>query len=93
MVRASLLSIAFVVVSLSSVVGCGASAPRASANAPSMARDDSSWCSPEEAETRMLEKAATPAPVNAAAPRNVVQSYRHNEGARPAKGAIHAATY
>lgn len=93
MVRASILSFAFVVVSLSSVVGCGASAAHHPANAPAVARDDSSWCSPEEAETKMLEKAATPAPVSASAPRHVVQSYRHNEGARPAKGAVHAAAY
>ncbi|MBS2020727.1 MAG: hypothetical protein JST00_48185 [Deltaproteobacteria bacterium] len=92
MVRASLLALALV--SISSVVGCGASATRHSATTPSaIARDESSWCSPEEAETRMLEKAAEHAPVNGPASTTVVQSYRHNEGARPTKGAVHAATY
>lgn len=93
MVRASLIALALV--SLSTVVGCGASATHHSATSPSanVARDEASWCSPEEAETKMLEKAAEHAPTSSAPQGTIVQSYRHNENGRPTKGAIHAATY
>lgn len=94
MVRASLLALALV--SLSTVVGCGASATRHSGTPHSpegaVARDESSWCSPEEVEMKMLEKAAAHAPTTATQG-TIVQSYRRNESLRPTKGAIHAATY
>lgn len=90
MVRASLLALALV--SLSTVVGCGATRHSAVAPSSAVARDESSWCSPEEVELKMLEKAATHAPV-AATPEKMVQSIRPNGNARPTKGAVHAATY
>ncbi len=95
MVRAShLLSLVALSLCASFLGGCGASATRHSAGPnASLARDDASWCSPEEAQAKQMERAATPGAPIAPSGTTVVNSYRHNKNLRPTKGAIRAAAY
>lgn len=85
-----------ILASLSTIVGCGASAgsARTSTTAASVnvaeSRDESSWNPPEEIAMSIKDSAPAAAP----APRRVrKEPFRPNGGERPSRGAVHAATY
>lgn len=92
-----ILVLSVIVASLSTIVGCGASATRHSATPASVnvadARDEACWTPPEEVALRIQEPAkerdAAAAPVKA----RLESSYRPNRQERPVTGAVHAATY
>ena len=91
-----ILVLSVIVASLSTIVGCGASAHRSSV-APSgvnvaEVRDEACWSPPEEMAVQIREAKAP----EAAAPittERLKGSYRPNRQERPSSGAVHAATY
>jgi hypothetical protein len=91
------LVLSVIVASLSTIVGCGASAHSRSSVAPSgvnvaEARDEACWSPPEEMAVQIREAKAP----EAAAPittERLKGSYRPNRQERPVTGAVHAATY
>lgn len=93
-----IIVLSVIVASLSTIVGCGASAhsTRNSAVPASInvaaARDESCWNPPEETALAITEsteskEAATPSS------ERLMESYRPNRNDRPTRGAVHAATY
>lgn len=91
-----ILVLSVILASLSTVVGCGTSAgsARTSTTAASVnvdeSRDESSWNPPEEIAMSIKDAA----PVAAPPPRRPrKEPFRPNGGDRPARGAVHAATY
>jgi hypothetical protein len=93
-----ILVLSVIVASLSTVVGCGASAHGArSSVAPSAVnvaevRDEACWTPPEEVAMQIREAKAPEAPSPVALER-LKSSYRPNRQERPVTGAVHAATY
>ena len=89
-----ILVLSIIVASLSTVVGCGASANAARYTATpasvnvAEARDEACWTPPEEVAMH-IEETKEPE----AAPKHLEISYRPNRQERPASGAVHAATY
>jgi hypothetical protein len=95
MSRIVLLSV--IVASLSTIVGCGASAHRSSV-APSGVsvadiRDEACWSAPEEVAMQIREAKAPEAAAAPVTTERLKGSYRPNRQERPASGAVHAATY
>ncbi|MDB5217817.1 MAG: hypothetical protein JWO86_5744 [Myxococcaceae bacterium] len=91
-----ILVLSVIVASLSTIVGCGASATRHSATPATVnvadVRDEACWTPPEEVamhiqETTKEPEAATPSE------KKLEGSYRPNRQERPVVGAVHAATY
>jgi hypothetical protein len=96
MSRILVLSV-LVVASLSTIVGCGASAHHSSV-APSgvnvaEARDEACWTAPEEVAMQIREAKAPEAAAAPVVSEHLKGSYRPNRQERPATGAVHAATY
>lgn len=92
-----ILVLSVIVASLSTIVGCGASAHASrSSVAPSGvniadARDEACWQAPEEVAMQINEaKAPEASPVTT---EKLKGSFRPNRQDRPASGAVHAATY
>lgn len=94
-----ILVLSVIVASLSTIVGCGASshATRSSISPASVnvaeARDEASWCPPEELAVQIREAKAPESSVPSSAPERLKGSYRPNRQERPISGAVHAATY
>jgi hypothetical protein len=93
-----ILVLSVIVASLSTIVGCGASAHRSSVAPSSVnvadARDEACWTAPEEVAMQINEaKAPEAAVATPATSERLKGSYRPNRQERPASGAVHAATY
>jgi hypothetical protein len=92
-----ILVLSVIVASLSTIVGCGASATRHSATPASInvaeARDEACWTAPEEVAMHIHETTKEPASASVAESTRFEGSYRPNRQERPAAGAVHAATY
>jgi hypothetical protein len=92
------LVLSVIVASLSTIVGCGASAHSTrSSVAPSgvnvaEVRDEACWTAPEEVAMQIREAKAPEASASIAS-ENLKGSFRPNRQERPASGAVHAATY
>lgn len=88
-----ILVLSVIVASLSTIVGCGASARSTRTTATPMnvadSRDESAWAAPEE--VAMSINDATPAATPAR--ERLKESFRPNRQDRPTRGAVHAATY
>jgi hypothetical protein len=82
------LVLSVVVASLSTIVGCGASAQSHVAGA----RDEACWQAPEEVAMQINEGKAAEA-ASPEATERLKGSFRPNRQERPASGAVHAATY
>jgi len=88
------LVLSLVVASLSTVVGCGASATRQSATpSTTIACDESAWTPPDEMAISIAAKPAVAAAPSHDAEAKLKSSYRPNRNDRPTRGAVHAATY
>jgi hypothetical protein len=91
-----ILFLSVIVASLSTIVGCGASATRHSAT-PSVnvaeVRDEACWTPPEEVAMHIQETTKEPEAASVAEKTRLEGSYRPNRQERPAAGAVHAATY
>lgn len=92
-----ILVLSVIVASLSTIVGCGASATHHSATPASVnvadLRDEACWTPPEEVAMHIEESAKEPELTNASVKARLEGSYRPNRQERPVSGAIHAATY
>jgi hypothetical protein len=92
-----ILVLSVIVASLSTIVGCGASATRHSATPASVnvaeARDEACWTPPEEVAMHIQETTKEPEAASVAEKTRREGSYRPNRQERPAAGAVHAATY
>jgi hypothetical protein len=91
------LVLSVIVASLSTIVGCGASAHSRSSVAPSgvnvaEVRDEACWSAPEEVAMQIREAKAPEASASIM-DENLKGSFRPNRQERPASGAVHAATY
>ncbi|MBX3188235.1 MAG: hypothetical protein KF819_14530 [Labilithrix sp.] len=88
------LAIACILVasSLSTVVGCGASAQQPTVPSINVAesRDEASWTPPEAMEGMIKSEEVQAQEARAVRPN---MSFRPNREERPARGAVHAATY
>jgi len=93
-----ILVLSVIVASLSTIVGCGASAHASrSSVAPSGVnvadvRDEACWQAPEEV-AMQINEAKAPEAAAAVTTEKLKGSYRPNRQERPASGAVHAATY
>jgi hypothetical protein len=96
-----ILVLSVIVASLSTIVGCGASAGAtrhtatpASTNVAEV-RDEACWTPPEEVAMHIQESTKEPEAVTASASekQRLEGSYRPNRQERPVVGAVHAATY
>ena len=92
-----ILVLSVIVASLSTIVGCGASAARHSATPAAVnvadARDEACWTPPEEVAMHIHETAKEPDGASASEKIRLESSYRPNRQERPVAGAVHAATY
>ena len=93
-----ILVLSVIVASLSTIVGCGASATRHSATPASVnvadVRDEACWTPPEEVAMHIQESTKEPEAASASAEKARLEgSYRPNRQERPVAGAVHAATY
>lgn len=92
-----ILVLSVIVASLSTIVGCGASATRHSATPATVnvaeARDEACWTPPEEVAMHIQDTTKEPAAASFAEKTRLEGSYRPNRQERPATGAVHAATY
>jgi hypothetical protein len=93
-----ILVLSVIVASLSTIVGCGASAHATrSTVAPSSVnvaetRDEACWHAPEEV-AMQINDAKAPEATTVATTERLKSSYRPNRQERPSAGAVHAATY
>ena len=91
-----ILFLSVIVASLSTIVGCGASATQKPAMPASTnvadARDEACWTAPEEVAMHIQENAKDPGTAASEKVR-LESSYRPNRQERPVTGAVHAATY
>ena len=92
-----ILVLSVIVASLSTIVGCGASATQTPATPASInvadARDEACWTAPEEVAMHIQENAKEPGATSASEKIRLESSYRPNRQERPVSGAVHAATY
>jgi hypothetical protein len=92
-----ILVLSVIVASLSTIVGCGASATRHSATPASVnvadVRDDACWTPPEEVAMHIQETTKEPEAASVSEKARLEGSYRPNRQERPVAGAVHAATY
>lgn len=92
-----ILVLSVIVASLSTIVGCGASATRYTATPTSAnvadVRDEACWTPPEEVAMHIQESVKEPEAATASEKKRLEGSYRPNRQERPVTGAVHAATY
>ena len=91
-----ILVLSVIVASLSTIVGCGASATQKPATPASInvadARDEACWTAPEEVALHVHDT-AKPDAAFASQKTRLEGSFRPNREERPVAGAVHAATY
>lgn len=94
-----ILVLSVIVASLSTIVGCGASASATrytatptSANVADV-RDEACWTPPEEVAMHIQESTKEPEAATGSEKKRLEGSYRPNREQRPVVGAVHAATY
>ena len=92
-----ILVLSVIVASLSTVVGCGARAARATASPASVTtadtRDEECWTPPSEIAMSISEAKAPEGASATEGQEKMKGSYRPNRNDRPSAGAVHAATY
>ena len=84
-----ILVLSVIVASLSTIVGCGASAHATRSSIAPSSRDEACWSAPEEVAMQINDSKA-PEVVKT---ERLKTSYRPNRNDRPSAGAVHAATY
>ena len=84
-----ILVLSVIIASLSSIVGCGASAHATRSSIAPSSRDEACWSAPEEV-AMQINDAKAPEVVTT---ERLKSSYRPNRNERPSSGAVHAATY